>query len=281
MNNTFNIKRFGLVLRKDLIENRQRYTFLFLTMFGIMAVTSITTSWNFYLLELDKRGFSHDYVNKELLKYIFSFFLAGGILFAPTFIAPMNSKLKRFSYLISPSSNFEKFFSRWLIVTIGYILSFFVALWIMDLLRVVILTARFPELDIQFLDLTKLYNPIKTDDVSIEYMMPKIAFTTVIFIYFLLQSLFILGATFWEKSPLIKTFTVLLIIAFAYLTLSRWTILLFYGDYYIFTHVLYKSIFIHILGQGFVTNVILSVFTLTNWILAYFRVRESEIIKRL
>ena len=283
MNNTFNIKRFGLVLRKDFIENRKRYTLLFLTMLGIMAIISIYISLDYYHL-LVNNGKTSKNLNIILLTILSFMFLGGGILFASTFMTPMSSKLKRLSYLISPSSNLEKFFSRWLIVTIGYILSFFAAMWIMDLLRVAILTAVFPDLDIKFLDLTKLFFP--TDDyISRDYLVPKIAFKGIISIYFLFQSLFLLGATFWEKASFIKTFTALFVIVLAYIMLSRWAILLSYGDFNSFGHVIDS-----LLGDKTddkkdflvkLTYAALSVFTVTNWTLAYFRVRESEIIKRL
>ena len=288
MNNTFNIKRFGLVLRKDFIENLKRYTLLFLTMLGIMAIITIFMSLDYYQFLVDNRT-TYRNLNEELLTILSFMFLAGGILFASTFMTPMNSKLKRFSYLISPSSNLEKFFSRWLIVTIGYIFSFFAAMWIMDTLRVTVLTAVFPDLDIKLLDLTKLFNPTNNGDITIEYMMPKTAFTTMIFIYFLLQSLFILGATFWEKASFIKTFTALFVIVISYIMLSRWAISLSYGGLdgglNDFGRVLEsflgdkteerEEFFMTLIYAG------LSVFTVTNWTLAYFRVRESEIIKRL
>ena len=295
MNNTFNIKRFGLVLRKDFIENRKRYTLLFLTMFGIMAIISIYMSLDSYtFISADdysdwsiKNWSEYEYLNEKLLTILSFMFLAGGILFASTFMTPMNSKLKRLSYLISPSSNLEKFFSRWLIVTIGYILSFFVAMWIMDTLRVTVLTAVFPDLDIKFLDLTKLFNP--TDNYSGEYLVQKRVFTIMIFLYFLFQSLFLLGATFWEKASFIKTFTALFVIVVSYIMLSRWAISLSYGGLNgglnDFGRVLdsflgdrteeREEFFMTLIYAG------LSVFTLISWILAYFRFRESEIIKRL
>jgi len=100
--------------------------------------------------------------------------------------------------------------------------------------------------------------------------------------YFLFQSLFLLGATFWEKASFIKTFTAILLIVFAYIILCRWAILLSYEDgLHGFGRVL-SSFVDGMEKQSLVLlKTTLSVFTLTNWILAFFRFRESGIIKRL
>jgi hypothetical protein len=196
----------------------------------------------------------------------------------------MNSKLKRLSFLVSPSSNFEKFFSRWMIVTIGYILAFFAAMWIADALRVAVITARFPDMEIKFLDVTKLVYP--GDDYNTgDYMMPKFVFVILVFIYFFFQSLFLLGATFWEKASFIKTFTAISVIVFVYTILCRWTILISYeeglnGFGRVLDSLLNKYNDTKNLPLLFI-NTVLSVFILANWVLAFFRFRESEIIKRL
>ena len=284
MNNIFNIKRFGLVFRKDFMENLKRYALLFLTMLGIMAIISIFISYG-YCQPYEKSGrYSSEIHNVTLLGFMSFAFLAGGLLFASTFMTPMNSKLKRISFLVSPSSNFEKFFSRWIIVTIGYVLSFFVALWIADALRVAVITAYYPDLEIKFLDLTKLVYP-KDVHSSVESLMPKTAFTLCVFMYFLFQSLFLLGATFWEKASFIKTFVAISVIVFAYIIVCRWAILLSYEEGLNgFGRVL--NSFVDGNNQDMekqslmLIKTILPVFTLTNWILAFFRFRESEIIKR-
>lgn len=282
MKDIFNIKRFGLVLRKDFMENLKRYALLFLTMFGMMAIVSIIMT----------RNYCHDFGNSihynsaahnvSLLTFFSFTFLAGGLLFASTFMTPMNSKLKRLSFLISPSSNFEKFFSRWIIVTIGYILAFFVAMWMADALRVAVIAARFPNLEINFLDLTKLIYPDNT--YNEKYMMPKEIFTISVFFYFLFQSLFLLGATFWEKSSFVKTFVAISVIIFAYIMLCRWTILLSYEDGLNAFGRVFNSFRPDLMDENkalLLVRVVLSVFTLTHWILAFFRFRESGIIKRL
>lgn len=285
MNNTFNIKRFGLVIRKDLMENWKRYMLLLLTMLGITAIVLTIPSLEYYS-SLERYGHIYSNLNHDLLTYLSFTFGAFGILFASTFMNPMNSKTKRGAYLINPSSMLEKYLSRWLIITIGYIIAFFTILWIADMLRVGLCAARHPDLEVNFLDYTKL---IFTGDNSWkhhEFVFEKELFIILISTYFLFQSLFILGSTCWEKASFIKTFTAGAVIQLAYTLLCRWAILLFYGNLRGFENVLNSFEPANrnniSLEQAVISAAcVISVFTLTNWILAFFRLRESEIIKRI
>ena len=285
MNNIFNIKRFGFVLRKDMMENMKRYTLLFLAMIGIMSIISIWFTWDYCKSYGSSDRYDYLSHNLDLLIILSNGFLAGGLMFASTFMVPMNSKLKRLSFLSNPTSNFEKFLSRWLIVTIGYIIAFFVAMWIADALRVAVVSAKFPDLEISFLDLTKLYYP--TDNYSsMYYMVPKFVFTLFVCMYFLFQSFFLLGATFFEKSSFVKTFVALLVILCAYVALCSGAINLFYEEgFYGFTRVMDSFLdekndkkeqlviaWAHLLP---------AIVVFANWLLAFFRFRESEITKRL
>ena len=279
MNNIFDIKRFGLVFRKDLMEGWKRYALLFLTMFGIMA---IIITWN-YLDYYDDiaQGYRSNY-EKEILRYIPLLFGAFGLLFAATFMSPMNSKLKKITYLVSPSSNLEKYLTRWIIVTVVYIISFFIAMWVADALRVAICSARYPNLDVAFIDLTKLVYPGNDWDNS--YVFTKESFVFYITLYFLFQSLFVLGSTFWEKTSFVKTFTAGALIVFLYVMTCRWAILLFYGNFDEFFNVPNSFEYFRNIKneQGVIIMAfVISIFALINWTLAFFRFRESEIIKRL
>jgi hypothetical protein len=212
-------------------------------------------------------------------------FAAFGIVFASTFMNPMNSKTKRISYLLTPSSDFEKFFSRLITFTIGYIISFFVALYAAEILRVIVCSVRYPDIEIRFIDLTGLIYPGKDWSFS-NYLFNKSLFSIAISMYFLFQSLFILGSTFWEKATFVKTFTAGALIPLLYILICYWTISIFYENLNNFGNVLqsFDSFAENNINEEQSQIIALSViffFTIANWTLAYFRFRESEIIKRL
>jgi hypothetical protein len=279
MNDTFNAKRFGFVFRKDMLENGKQYMRLFLTMLGIMAILFLWQSFDYYPSGSHYRDF-----NIELLMSASLLFAILGILFASTFMSPMSGKTKRIAYLMCPASHFEKALSRWLIVTAGYIVAFFVALWIADTLRVGICAIRYPDIDVKFLDLGKLFHP--GDGFAKVYLFDNASvFICVLSAYFLIQSLFILGATFFEKAAFVKTFIAVSVIALAFICICRWTILLSYGNFYGFERVL-RSFFngneiIPKQAAIAAATSVLSVFTLMNWMLTFCKLRESEITQRL
>ena len=279
MNNTFNFKRFGLAFRKDLIENGKRYLLMFVTLFGLIAVISIYITWNYY----DNHSRTPDYldINKDLLTILSFVFMGAGIWFASTFTNPMNSKLRRISYLVSPASNLEKYLVRWIITTLGFIIAFFVALWIADALKVAICTVKFPDAGIQFFDISKLYGP--DNKYNQYYVMPKSVFYLFLSLYFLLQSIFLLGSIIWDKASFIKTFSASTALIIAYIFICRWTILLFYGDLNGYGNVLSSfRIFENMSEVQSISfsSIMMAVFTLVFWVLAFFRLKESEIIKR-
>ena len=280
MNNIFNIKRFGLAFRKDTLENWKRYMLLFLTMLGI--ITIIITWISLDNFKAEKTNLE---INKNILRGLSLMFGAFGLIFASTFMNPMNSKIKRMAYLINPSSNLEKYLTRWIIVTVGYAISFFAALWIADLFRVGICSASYPEAEVMFLDITKLIANGDTMEIN-DYLFGKEPFVLVAALLFLFQSLFILGSTFWEKSTFVKTFSALILILLSFVLICRFTILIFYGNFENFGNMLQSllpstSIDIKKEKSLAILSSVISVFTLTNWTLAYFRFRESEIVKRV
>ena len=282
MNNIIDLKRLDMVFRKDFLENGKWYLLLFLTMTGILGAILI---WRSVLLY---NGISEGYdtdVNTGLLIFTSFLFPVFGILFASTMMKPMNNKVKRISYLISPSSNLEKYLSRWIIVTIGYIIAFFISFWIADAIRVGICSARYPELDIHFLNLGKLIYPGKGGNPGNYLFYDSSHFNIAISAYLFFQSIFILGSTFWEKATFIKTFSAGVIITIVLILICRWTILLSYGDFNTFFNMLnsFESQMAGHVDQNKASTgitVVLSVCALINWTLAFFRFRESEIIKR-
>jgi len=185
-----------------------------------------------------------------------------------------------------PSSNFEKFILRWLIVTIGYIIAFFIALWMADAVRVAFLSYKFPELYFKLIDFSRLVNA-ETEVSYRDYVFfSKPFFIFCISIYAFIQSLFIIGTTFWEKASFIKTFSAIAILVILYIYLNRGVIEIMYDNFDSF-----GKKFVH-LFEMIIENptekslslffaCILIALTLFNWVIAFFRFRESEIINRL
>jgi hypothetical protein len=282
MNNFFNVKRFGLVLKKDFLENWKRYLLYFIVLFGIMALIMIFTANDAYRAMLIYGRFPHPGLNTQLLQIASFSFLAGGLLFASTAMDTMKRKTQRVSYLILPASNFEKYFSRWLIVMIGYIIAFFIALWLADFMRVLVCSMRYPTLEINALDMGEIIKTVGGNPDSLD--RNKSIFAICISLYLLFQSIFVLGTLFWEKLSFIKTFAVSSLVVTGFILICRWAVLSFYpGDFDQLGNVLNSFRIDEKIteSQAYTIFIVtLLVFTLANWIISYFRFKESEIIKR-
>ncbi|OJV42887.1 MAG: hypothetical protein BGO29_06895 [Bacteroidales bacterium 36-12] len=284
MNNTFNISRFALVLGKDFQEGWKRYSLQFLVMLGIMIVVltwiSLYAYSNIYTYEHNGVTYSSiDTLDLRLLLAGTVMFLGFGIVFTSTLMEPMRSKIQRISYLSMPATDFEKFFSRWLIVSVGYVVAFFIALWFADALRIMITSMRHPGVDVSFLDLSKMIAPEGYTGQSKYLSYSRQVFVVLLSLYIFIQSLFVLGATFWEKASFIKTFSAVAIIVTLFILLCRWAIIHSYandGDGF--------GVMIESLGdenaQMLVLTCIFLFLAVVNWVVAGLRFRESEIIQR-
>lgn len=278
MNNTFDINRFVLLLRKDIQENWKKYLIRILTIYG--ALTLVTT-WNSFLTYSElEQGFDRlKYLNRDLIVFTAFVFFIFGCISASLTMEPINSKTKRLTYLMNPSSSFEKYVSRWFIMTIGYIVVFFILFWLSDATRVMICSLRFPDVDVQFIHFDKFIGKDNYD-----YVFNNMTrFTFSVGLFFFIQSLFILGSTFWPKNSLVKTFSAGIITFITFLLVCWCTIsLLFENGMDNFGNALQQKTFgvEDSIIVGYMA-VVFIIFAVVNWILAFFRFRESEVIKRL
>jgi hypothetical protein len=283
MNDFFSWKRLGLLLRKDLMEEEKRYALLWLTTLGLITIFLIPLSMDFY--ERLARNERVD-PNRDLFltKYLMFLFVTLGTLFASMFMQPMNSETKRGAWLMCPASTMEKFLSRWLVVTPGYVAAFVTAAWAADGVRAAICRAVFPQLEASFPNMAEL---IPAKDGRSSDGFPEVLYIGLSG-YFLLQSVFMLGATFWEKGSFFKTFTAVAVIITVFFTLCYWCVELFYDGSMEGVENVFNSFEPPHGGTKkdwqMVTRIVcttLWTFTLTNWTLTFFRLRESEIVKRL
>jgi hypothetical protein len=285
MNNVFDSRRLLLVLNKDIQENWKRYVLQFVTMFGVIAVVITFLADNKYShnsMASDRHAI-YEWLNKDLLMAACWLFAIFGIVIASTLMDPMNNKTKRISYLAVPASNVEKVFSRWLLVTVGYVIAFFVALWLADAIRVAICSFNYPNMEVGFMDLGKIAQTGKSNFAQ-GYMLPSFAiFYLFLSMYFFLQSIFILGATFWEKASYVKTFSAAIVLVILFVLVCRWAILFSYDDFGQFENVLRSFTLL----DSYTTDAKMGLLTLFfsfialfNWTLAFLRFKESEVIKR-
>lgn len=267
-------KRFMDLCRKELVEHWRTYILRLLLMYGVMSVLLL---WNgYFVYESYAYALPHDadVCRFGLLAMVWFLFIFGAFS-ASYMMEGMKSKTGRIAVLMTPATNFEKYFSRWLIAVVVFLVVFLLAFRLADYTRVLVYTLAYPEINmIAPVDLGCL---VGANSAHFTLTHSVGGFVCLFLSYLFFQSCFVLGSVVWSKNALVKTFvTGGLIILIYFLIFWGMTELFFSG----IDHVTYKKD----LAQDTVFMILSSVFgvgTLLNWVLGYYRFKESEVIHRL
>ena len=94
--------------------------------------------------------------------------------------------------------------------------------------------------------------------------------------YFFVQSLFVLGSSIWPKNSFVKTFSAIVVVAIIYIAIGS-----------ALAKILFEARGVHGVNQDISdeamtlwTTIIFFGMAIFNWVVAYFRFKESEIINR-
>lgn len=277
-NNFLSFERFALLLKKDFMENWKTMFLRFVMLYAILAIIfGFIGHWEYRLLNNNPSYFSHDNMN-YITPAIFLFW-GVGCLFASLMMEKMRSKTKRISYLMTPATSFEKYFSRLLIVVVVFIASYLVAFKLADYTRIAIFSICYPKLNISSIDLLNLVDTKGYGGLAHTWGQFIGGFS----IYLFFQSLFILGSILWYKNPFIKTIASGVVIVLIFTLIDGVLI------HYLFPNDLKNLFSVSNYCEDIVnrwctwrnTTILFSIFTLFNWTIAYFRFKDSEIINRI
>ena len=228
MNNTFSFSRFGMVLKRDLVENRKRYISVFFLMLPAFLAYQLSDMKDIIELSLIRTYEQGDYMASLATDLIPCFY---GILSLALMCAasdmtsvPMGSKQHATNYMMMPATNLEKFLSRVLINTVMVIVMAYIALLCADLVRM--LFVPFYEIK-EFYGLTlpkvfvsgsdpfvEIYQGAGRDWGTVEGTRAVVDFNPARGIIaaswlgvlvLLIHSIFMLGGCIWRRAAIIKT----------------------------------------------------------------------------
>ena len=211
MNKTFDLHRFGMVLRWDLLTNWKSYFYSIAGLAIGIIMLSISMLYSF--------PHSHFIVEGDLGNYyegnMTGFLAAIVILFF--FISPCNifsnmkTKLQRENFMMLPANNLEKYAARFLMMSVGSILMMLIATLIADFVQFVLSFFMTPGYHASIIgsSLSQIYKAATdsgNDPISILAWQCKAdaailgwSFLTMIY------SFCLLGGTFFRKQPIILT----------------------------------------------------------------------------
>ncbi len=274
-NKIFSIERFALLYKKDFIEGWKTLLLRFVMLYAILAIIFCFIGHS----EVESRLNHVDvgsYNDVLYLRFVVFLFWGFGCLFASLMMERMKDKTKRISYLMTPATTFEKFFSRFLLVVVIYIIAFFLAFKLADYTRIAIFSVRYPELQIFPINMSMLCS---NKGEALASSWPE--FITVFTIYMYFQSLFILGSILWYKNPFIKTLAAGVVIAIVFAIVDSLLVHSLFSDISIRTS---AGNYTHELAEQWLTKrnitIFFSLLTLFNCNISYFRFKDSEIINR-
>ena len=267
----FSFPRFANYFKKVLVEDRKRLLQRIITVFGLLVVFGAIISDSCYqhYMEALKIGIVRSEIDPAIdgLMPLFVFGLFIGCALSASFIMePMSSKTSRIYALMLPATSFEKYFVRWFIYTIGYLVVYYLLFLLVDVMRVCVFSVVYPEIDI-----ITFLNPY----AEIVALRDDAPLGFIVSLYLLLQSIFVLGSSLWPKYAFLKTFTAYTILGMAFSASFAGLMNLFDrpGNSYIMPVLSEDACFL------IATCGILLV-TLFFWWLAYKRFKEMEVVNR-
>ena len=277
----FSLPRFMNLCRKEMVESWRSNVLRMVLMYGVMAVVLVWngyTQYNYhdsvYFIRHANTDPAWGFILMAFLWFLFVF----GCLSASLVMEKMKNKTSRLSTLMTPSTPFEKFFSRWLISTIVFLVVFLIAFKLADYTRVSIYSLIYPDAKGAILPVNLGYLVGSGKRWFLFNETYELIF--VLSIYCFIQSLFVLGSSVWPKNSFLKTFVAVTIIVLIYVVVGIAVgNMLFNGSHnrdcsYIFSSITEQQAF-NLASIAFV------LFALVNCTLAYFRFKESEIIQRM
>jgi hypothetical protein len=267
----FSFPRFANYFKKVLVEDRKRLLQRIITVFGLLVVFGAIISDSCYqhYVEALKIGIVRSEIDPAIdgLMPLFVFGLFIGCALSASFMMePMSSKTSRIYALMLPATSFEKYFVRWFIYTIGYLVVYYSLFLLVDVMRVCVFSVIYPEIDI--ITFINPYAEIVAlrDDAPLEF---------IVSLYLLLQSIFVLGSSLWPKYAFLKTFTAYTILGMAFSAFFAGIMNLFNrpGNSYIMLELSDDTLFL-------IATCGVMMVTLFFWWLAYKRFKEMEVVNR-
>ncbi len=196
----FNFRRFWLLLKNDFLGNYRSSLIAIGAVFGVLLFINVSSSssssdWDFHLVF-----------------YPLTLFIGGFIVTSMAF-TELHHKQKSYAYVTLPASQFEKFLSKFLLTSIGYVLISAVLYYLYSLIAILISMPFFSRYHGAF----DMFHP-----VIIKTML----------IYLVTQSVFMFGAVYFKSHNFIKTILSLYALS---LVLSLFSMLLariLFGDFF-------------------------------------------------
>lgn len=246
MNKTFDLHRFGMVQRWDLLTNWKDYFYRTAGLAICIILLSISMLYSFphshFIVE---GGDLSNYYECRMTGFLAAIFILLFFVSASNIFGNMKTKLQRESFLMLPANNLEKYAARFLMMSIGSIIMMMIATLIADFVQFVFSFFMTPGHHASIIGcfISQIYktasnscnNPISILAGQCKIDAALLGWSFLIMIY----SFCLLGGTFFRKQPIILTavsgIIIFMIIGYCGSKLEDW------GAFDSFTHLNYDN----------------------------------------
>ena len=210
-NRYFSFSRLGLVMKRDFMENWKTNLYRFLGPYTIFLLVMWFSSMNM----TNFNEFS-DIVSATFFSVLFF----GGSFTASYVLETMNTQQKRTSFLMLPATTFEKFFARFLYVTLGFVVLSTIALLLAEVTRFLLLP---------MFDLPDTFKQSTLPSVwqtimnvrTFNFNGSGIMESVVGWLFLIwIHSFFLLGGCRWYKNAFWKTLGLIILVNFFFIFVS-------------------------------------------------------------
>ena len=210
-NRYFSFSRLGLVMKRDFMENWKTNLYRFLGPYTIFLLVMWFSSMNM----TNFNEFS-DIVSATFFSVLFF----GGSFTASYILETMNTQQKRTSFLMLPGTSFEKFFARFLYVTVGFVVLSTIALLLAEVTRFLLLP---------MFDLPDTFKQSTLPNVwqtimnvrTFNFNGSGIMESVVGWLFLIwIHSFFLLGGCRWYKNAFWKTLGLIILVNFFFIFVS-------------------------------------------------------------
>lgn len=256
MNQTFNISRFMMLFKKNILEDWRRILLIAGSIIGCMLAVEILIAYTSGSSDFEQYQAKETALNSGVWLTIIA--ILSGIVITSGLFKSMGKPSTALSTLMCPASGFEKFLMRWTVGVPLFLIAAVLSAMLCDWIRV-IYTESVIHCEAVSLAWGEL---IKGYDNGI--------FWGMITMYLLYQSLYMIGAAFFSKNHFLKTFICLFVISGIYMGVAALTILSVARTEKVYNELNWDTISIWVW----------TIAVLFNYLIVYVRVREMEIINR-
>ena len=265
----FSLSRLCLVAKRDIMENWKKNLYNCLRLYAILASALVFTMLRLHgVYEKIPNGF---WVCMALVVF------GGWAVVLSNVMEPMSAKAKRIAFLMVPATCLEKYLWRLIYATVGFAVSFAVALLATDV-TYLLLNSIFGWEEYRSLtamafgtSLISFENQSGMSDGS--WLLTVWSFVITLWGY----SFFVLGGTFWRRRAFVKTVGCILLAFLLLLTAMQWVPLSAEHSFYEWVHTVMADEGKATIAVSLLTAVFF-LFTVLNLWLGYRLFRRSQIV---